>query len=457
MSESLNLSQTFESLRAEVEAPWLGWAFLSPREFGLMTGPYSILVLGEEGSGKTALEIQLKKYAAQKKTPRLLAASWRPQLSGEAVSSDQIAEAFMSQAMDSLSFAFLQMIIHAPSIYSSAPTWARDFMLWFVQRFLQGDREFHLSRLAEKAVPDGLETVTRLLSDTPCSLFPQSVPASVLPHLTEAVKALGFEGIWIFVDGLDSLFRLAPDRLERFLTDFLSTLEYFEDPAFAFKIIVSNELGQRFQKARGVVTRRFRSYHLKWQEEELIRMVEKRVALTVKREKVSLGELCKDDAWLQWLKRYAGVSPRKWLDLTRPILAAYLEKGKSLSKTEWLDIYRQSPPLLRLELEAGHVFIGQGKVDVSAIGYKLLEYLYENRHRPCTKSELYYRVHKELAKEPRNKEEAGWEDISSWEGMMDTALWRLRQAVEWDMREKAAPLYIVSEKGRGQIRLENAA
>lgn len=456
MSEIPDLAQTFEALRAEMEAPWLGQAFLAPREFDLMTGPNSILVMGEEGSGKTALEIQLKNHAAQKGTSRLLVASWRPQLSAETVSSDQIAETFMLQAMNSLSFAFLQAVIQTPSIYSFAPSWARDFMIWFVQHYLQGDREFHLSRLAEHAASDGLEAVTVLLSNEPRLLFPQSMPATILPHLTEAIKVLGFEGIWIFVDGLDTLFRLSPNRLEQFLNDFLSTLEYFEDPAFAFKMIVSRDLGLRLQKSRGVVTRRFKMYNLNWHEEELIRMVEKRVSLTLKREHILLGELCKDEAWFHWLKRYSGDTPRGWLDLTRPILAAYIKKGKSLSKIEWLDIYRQSPPPLRLDLEAGHVLIGHGKVDVSAISYKLLAYLYENRHRSCAKSELYYCAHKELAKEPRAKEDAGWEDISSWEGMIDTALWRLRQAVEWD-KDESSPLYIISERGQGKIRLENTA
>ena len=456
MSESLDLTQAFESLHAEAETPWLGQVFLPPREFGLMTGPYSILVMGEEGSGKTALEIQLKAYATQKETPRLLIASWRPQLSTEAASSDQVAEAFMSQAMDSLSFAFLQTLVRDPVIYSSAPSWARDFLLWFVQRYLQGDREFHLSRLTEQAVPDGVETVKRLLFETPRSLFPQSAPASVLPHLTEVVKVLGFEGIWIFVGGLDALFRLSPDRLEQFLTDFLSTLEYFEDPAFVFKVIVSRDLGLSLQKARGVVTRRFKTHHLKWREEELIRLTEKRAALLLKRE-VSLTQLCKDDEWFQWLKKYAGDSPRGWLDLTRPILTAYMEKGKSLTKNKWQDVYRQSPPPLRLDFEAGRVLIGWGEASVTGIGYKLLRYLYENRHRPCAKSELYYRAHQGLAQEPRSKEDAGWEDVSIWEGPLDTALYRLRQVVEWDVREGVSPLYIISERGKGQIRLENTA
>jgi hypothetical protein len=218
-------------------------------------------------------------------------------------------------------------------------------------------------------------------------------------------------------------------------------------------VIVSRELGLRLQTARGVVTRRFKTYHLKWQEEELIHLTEKRVGLVLKRD-VLLGQLCKDEAWFQWLKQYAGDSPRGWLDLTRPILAAYMQKGKPLSKTEWLDIYRQSPPPLRVDIDAGYVFVGYGKMDVSAIGYKLLAYLYENRQRSCTKSELYYRAYRGLIKEPHAKNDDGWEDVNTWEGMVDTALWRLRQAVEWDKHE-GSPLYIVSERGQGKIRLDN--
>ncbi len=456
MSEPLELAQSFESLRAEAETPWLDQVFLPPREFNLMTGPHSILVMGGEGSGRTALEIQLKAWAAQKESPRLLTASWRLQLSGGLASNEQVAE-LLAQGMNSIAFSFLQTLVRAPSFFSSAPSWARDFAHWFVWQYLQGDREFHLSRLAAQAVPDGLEIAARLISESPRPLFPQHTPAFILPHLTEAIKALGFEGIWIFLDGLDALFHTAPDQLEQFLTYFLSTLEYFENPAFAFKIITSHNLGLRLQKARGVITRRFKSCHLKWQEEELFSLAEKRLMFALKRETMTLAELCQDRAWIKWLKRYAGDTPRGWLDLTRPILVAYLKKGQSLSDSEWLDVYRQSAPPLRLDTETSRVFMGYGKLDVPAVGYKLLAYLYENRHRSCTKSELYYRAYKDLDKEPRTKDDTGWDNITEWEGMLDTALWRLRQALEWDSRKGAAPLYVISERGRGQIHLGNTS
>lgn len=456
MTFSPDLSRHFGSFRAETEAAWLAQAYLPPRLFGQMIEPRSILVMGEEGSGKSALEFYLKDYAAQR-TPKLLAVSWRPAIPDGIPPSGQAAELFISQAMDSLSFAFLQLIVCEPATYTNAPAWAKDFMHWFVQAFLHGDRQYLLSRLADGAGTEELAIVTHLLTEPPREVFPRdSLPSSILSHLTSAIKAHGLEGVWVFLDGLDTLFRISPETLKSFLVNFLSTLDLFEEDTFFFKIVASSKLEHSLLQARGILTRRFSTYKLKWNEEELIHLTEKRIALATKRDDLPLSRFCKDPEWVKWLKKFAGASPRGWMELTRPILGAYLSKGKPLTQSEWLDTYRQSPPRLHLDLEAGHVFIGWGEAPVAGIGYKLLRYLYENRHRPCTKSELYYRAHKGLDHEPRNNEDTNWEDIAIWEGPLDTALYRLRKDVEWDPRNGVAPIYIVSERGKGQIRLENA-
>lgn len=455
MSISPDISRYFGSLRAETETSWLAQVYLPPRLFGQMVEQRSILVMGEEGSGKTALELCLKEYAAQHFS-RLVIVPWQPVLPDDHLSSGQVSELFISQAMDALSFAFLQLIVREPAPYATAPAWARDFMHWFVQAFLRGDRQYHLDRLADGTIPEGLETAARLLNDSPREVFSRdSLPSSILSHLTSAIKAFGLEGVWIFVDGLDTLFRVSPERLEKFIANFFSTLDLFEEDIFAFKVVISSALEARLLKTRGVLTRRFTTYQLRWNEEELMRLTEKRIAFSAQKSDLSLARFCKGPEWLEWLKKYAGLSPRGWLELTRPILTAYLEKGKPLTQNEWLDAYRQSPPPLRLDPETGRVFIGWGEASVAGIGYKLLRYLYENRQRPCTKSELYYRAHKGLNHEPRSKEDSGWEDVAVWEGPLDTALYRLRQTVEWDPREGASPLYIISERGKGQIHLEN--
>ncbi|MCK6583130.1 MAG: hypothetical protein HUU11_06820 [Anaerolineales bacterium] len=455
MTSSPNLSRYFGSLRAETEAAWLAQAYLPPRLFGQMVEPRSVLVMGEEGSGKSALELYLKEYVAQQ-TPKLLVVSWRLAIPDGVLPSGQAAELFISQAMGSLSFAFLKLIACEPATHSNAPVWAKDFMHWFVQAYLHGDRQYHLSRLADGADAEGLAVITRLLTEPSRELFPRDfLPSTILSHLTSAVKAHGLDGIWVFLENLDPLLRISPEPLENFLVNFLSTLDLFEEDTFFFKIVTSSKFEYTL-KARGVLTRRFSVYQLKWSEEELICLTEKRIALAAKRDDLSLSHLCKDPEWMKWLRKYAGHSPRGWLELTRPILDAYLTKRKPITKHEWLDAYRQSPPPLRLDLETGRVFIGWGEAALAGIGYKLLRYLYENRYRPCTKSELYYRAHKGLDYEPRSKDDANWEDVKGWEGSLDTALYRLRKDVEWDTRDGVAPLYIISERGKGQIRLENA-
>jgi hypothetical protein len=457
MSQAFDFARSFDTLRAENETSWLEQVYLSPRQFGQMTEAHSILVMGDEGSGKTALEYRLKEYAAQRSG--LVTASWRPHLPENAASSDDVVNAFLTQALDSLSYAFLKTFVLEPALYSSAPSWTRGFMLWFIQKYLQGDREYHLSRLAEKSTPEGVETVSHILSEPARSLFPESTPASILPKLNENVIKLGLSGIWIFVDGLDTLHRVSPDRLVQALEQFLSTLGLFEESSFGFKIIVSNELGKQIQKARGILTRRFITYQLKWREDELRQLVDKRLSLALKKEEAALQKLCKDENWLEWFSRYAGDSPRGWLELTRPMLTAFLEKGRSITKTEWREIYRQSPPRLHLDIEAGRVFIGGGEVPVLGIGYQLLRYLYENRDRSCAKAELYERVYKDFYKTHLSTKKKNEERNTriDWEGMIDTALYRLRQTLEWDKREDAEPIYIISERGKGQIHLENVA
>lgn len=456
MTSTFDLSRHFGTLRAETETSFLPQAYLPPRLFRQMTEQRSILVAGEEGSGKTALELYLKNYAAQN-SPRLLTASWRPELAEIGV--NNVSEQFISQAMDALSFAFLQWTSCQPSKFSNAPEWARDLIHWVIQTFLRGDRAYHLSRLADGADAEGLSIVTRLLSETPHEVLPRdALPSSILSHFASSVKAFGLEGVWVFLDGLDTLFRLYPDKLEKFISTFFFMLDFFEEELFAFKIIVSSELEAKLLRTRVVITRRVSVYQLKWSEEETIQIAESRMALSTGQNDLSLFDLCKDgDAWLKWLRTYAGTSPRGWLELTRPILEAYLTKGKPLTQTEWLDAYRQSPPPLRLDLEGGRVFIGWGEVPVAGIGYKLLRYLYENRQRSCTKSELYEHVYKEFYKTAiaTKKKDDDRSTRIDWEGTLDTALYRLRQTVEWDSRESAVPLYIISERGKGQICLKN--
>jgi hypothetical protein len=407
--------------------------------------------------------MQLRASAAQKKRPYPLVASWRPEIKREEnsnekkdLSSDEVVSIFVAQTMNELAFAFLQEFARQPELYQEASSWVQDFVNWFTTFYLKGDREYHLSRLSEECVPAGIETVKKIISTVPRPILPETATASdILSHLSRSTKRLGFDGVWVFIEDIDVLFRSSPDQVTTNLKALLSALDIFETLEFSIKIITPSELGLRLQATRGARARRFSVHYLRWQMDELLEIVERRIALVLKRENVSITDVCPDKAWLQWLKQYAGETPRGWLDLTRPVVAAYLKKGSKLSAAEWQAVYRQSPPLLNIDLETRRVFVGYGEIPVSEVGYRLLCYLYENRFRACSKSELYFCGQRKLAREPRSAGDEGWEDQSVWEGVLDTALWRLRQAIEWNKADGNKPIYIVSTKGRGQIRLLN--
>jgi DNA-binding response OmpR family regulator len=99
------------------------------------------------------------------------------------------------------------------------------------------------------------------------------------------------------------------------------------------------------------------------------------------------------------------------------------------------------------------VFLGyQPIADLSGSSLAILCYLYSHPDRSCNKEELYYRVLRGLDHEPRVPDDPDWEVPKNIQGAMDTALWRLRQSLEPNPSE---PIYIVSSRGKGIIRLEN--
>ena len=77
--------------------------------------------------------------------------------------------------------------------------------------------------------------------------------------------------------------------------------------------------------------------------------------------------------------------------------------------------------------------------------WRLLVYLYHKRGQYCSREELYYLALEAREQIPSSRE-IDWEPLTAWRGRLDTALYRLRQAIEPDPRH---PLYVVAQRGRG--------
>lgn len=86
---------------------------------------------------------------------------------------------------------------------------------------------------------------------------------------------------------------------------------------------------------------------------------------------------------------------------------------------------------LKVDANAKKVTVGGRPVKLTALEYKLLEYLIDNKDKVVSKQELFDKV---------------WEDKFTGDGTLNVHIRKLREAVE---RDPGAPEYIITEWGSG--------
>ena len=88
-----------------------------------------------------------------------------------------------------------------------------------------------------------------------------------------------------------------------------------------------------------------------------------------------------------------GDTPRGWLEETRSVAAHYFAQGRPLTAKEWKEIRRQRPPRLSVDFEIGRVVVGRREIETIGAGeLALLQYLYKNHGRVCSRAELFHKL-----------------------------------------------------------------
>ena len=446
--------RVFDRLRAEDEADWLSRVFVPPSNFEALAEPDSLLILGESGSGKTALRQELTRRVLMGELPCYLIVSWQPALlDGEAAVGTAAIHDWLRHAFDACAVALLDYLAQRPDVLAQAKDYAKDTLVWFVHRYLRGDVQTHLKRLEMDCPSDGVAAMQALFSrdQWPEVLKPDAPPSRVIETLTGTLtKQLRLAGVWLFIDGLDPWLAIDRSRLFQILKDLLSSLALYETPGFAFKILAPDELATALLAVTGIARRRVKPVNLAWSVDKLQAILEARLAFALGQTDFRLADLSSSASLVVWLRQFGGQQPRAWLDMMRPVFQAYLsnEPCRPLTRSELKAAQRRYIPPLRLNLETGQAYLGAGEApDMPPASYNLLRYLYQNRHRPCTRSELYYLAHRHLEHEPQSPRDDYWEHVSNWGRIIDTTLWRLREKIEPD---PAHPIYIVSST-RGDV------
>lgn len=436
----------FETLNAEREGHLPPEAWVQPGIFSAAAGSNSAIILGPSGSGKTALRLHITHNAAA----HALCIPWQPSLPAEQQSAQALSYAMQQQTLRACSDALLPWLLQHWSEVQAAEEWVQVSLLDFWQHYRPANYRLLLGKLRSQTAAETSPRLQTWLEQAPAYavLEEQAPPIEAIALLTEALQALGLSGCWLLVDGVEPWLDAHSSALEAALQGLLSSLALFEQKGVTVKLFLPDALESKVLATSGVQRRRLDVLPLTWNTETLTDLVQKRLALALDQPTATLSEWFDTELLHQWLKRYGGLQPRGWLEIMRPLVNALCaqQPPRALDAAAMQNIFQQHPPRLRLDLVNRRVYLGYGEVQgIQPAGFQILALLYERHGELCEREEVYYRGHEGLPTVLRPGD-SGYLYPKEYTGSLDTALWRLRQALE---PNPEAPIYLLTERNKG--------
>ena len=432
--------RAFDSLHAEDEAAWLEAIFHRPECFTAMSMNRSLVLFGSSGSGKTAVRLRLEALCAPDgQKPNRLTVQWVPPIPFQGQSKNEIIQEVMSPVYDACAQAILAYIGRYPQAYQQAKGWAQDSLRAFIACFLAQDYAFLISQMEDQCTPEGFQLLRgEIRRPVEQMIYAQDMPISKIITLFAAMIAqFQVKGVWVMIDGIEGPLEFQREEIIQSFHTFFSTLAIFENNAFAFKIMLPAELLPALSQCPVIRNRRVTVVRL---DEDIrdtpdyLRMiVEKHLAHAVGAAQFPLRQLVEQPGrLLRWLDRFVDPTPRAWLELTQALLRAYLAQSEPgpLSPEALSEVLNPRTPRLRIDQAKQQILIGRMAVsDIQPAAWKILLYLYKNKARLCTREEIYYLGYQELDTIPKQGD-ARYQSPNEWRGTLDTALYRLRLALE---------------------------
>ena len=452
----LNPMDLFLPLRAEEEGDWLDECFVAPEGFERLMGERSVVVFGRPGAGKSALCRMLERRAQES---RRLAVRWSPL--GSSLLSEMSLTDLLAEAFDACGLALLEYLVRSVA-FEALPSWARQMLRWFIHRFVRGNlyaragpflfSESVFPQTAAFSRTRRIPSQAMLLAPPKKDLLPPNDYPLILAELSKALRAAGLEGLWILVD-IGGIGDEATSGLVASLGRLLSALPLFERGGFSWKLFLPSRLEAQLVGLGGLERRRLDCFRLEWEIPALRQIVERRLALATGDPSLRLEDLCSAPAWLPWLEKVGGAIPREWLEQVRPVLERYLSDRCPVDEATWRTLRRKYPPRLYLDEAEEVLLVGGREIPLSELSghpLDLLRYLYPRANRTVSRPELYFRACRGLPAIPRVPDDEGYEEEANYRGLLDTALWRLRRAIEPDPGD---PVLLRTLRGQG-VRLE---
>lgn len=447
----MNPIDAFSLLRAEDES-WLEECFIPPVNFDLLATERSMIAFGGIGSGKTTLYEMLKKRDKREDGSfKHLLVDWR--LHTPATDAGDNLRSVSYQVKQIFELCALQLAIHLnqyPDTYLQAAEYAQDRVKWFIQSYLPATPQIRLGRQFEQDSPGANLLRAMLAAPAPEILYAGAAPETIIDELCLALQPMHLDGIWIMADDIERMDPHEEKLVTNNLLGLLAALPLFERSLIAFKLFIPARIEGQIINASGVIRRRIDPQPIRWTSKELQRLVERRLQVSSGQTLTSLTQLYESPADLKaWLEFWGGGSPRYWLDQVYPLVKYYLANqcNQPLSKKIWHELRNEQPPRIFLDLETRRVTIGGREIEaITEKGFEMLAYLYARGNRIVSKEELYFLVYQGMERIPRTPEDVGFEDRTSYEGVVDTTIWRLRKLIEL---EPDKPILLETKRGHG--------
>lgn len=438
----------FGGLRAERER-WFSAAFVEPLNFEEIAGPNSILLFGEPGIGKTGVSTALRAYSHDETGyPRRLLVNWRPNLQSKAP--DDVM-GHLEQIYDNCALALVHHLAAYPERWPDLPEWAQNSLAWYVQKYLRGDVVTRLGLLRENSPPAANEVLEQVLSrPVRPVLYDPAEPCDIATELAKAITPLGLASVWIILDELEDYTEKFYQKFVTILVHFLSALDLFERPdQVVYKVFLPDTLKADLSKASARTRRRLESVNVVWTGSLLAAMLEKRLQLATGQPDFSLADFCKAPNWVEWFEKAAGLNPREWLMMARPLVETYFQgAGKPISAKAWKQLRADRPPYFFIDTDTRHIFVGLREIPYEKLpqqGYEVLRYLYDHEGETIPKTDLYYLAYLQQPSVPSPQDDA-YELPPNYEGLMDTLIYRLRRVIEPDPTK---PVLLITVRGHG--------
>jgi hypothetical protein len=434
-------SETFIPLRAESE-PWLEQVYVPPANFPIFISQHSTLILGEKGSGKSALLRAIRRSLAAQKV-LVVEWTWDP-LAWAGKRGIEALRVILEQLMSQIAYALLITISSEPSRWESLIPSTREMFHWFFFRYLIPHRDL----LWVEPTPDKnqLQIFLDQFSHQPSVKLPESTsPVRVLGYLVPLFLQAQFTALGIMLEDVAPWAEADPD-ITTALKSFLSSLAVFDVRSLFFKIVLDESLYDLVRTSEVISRRRVELVHLRWPQDLLEQIVIHRLQHVLGKG-TDLGILCQRNSLLAWLSGCGGESPQAWLRMITPaiwqILQIKVQEGefRAMTPQEWKEVRSRNLPDLTYDLQTGKVKIGWRTVELKPAEEVLFRYLLEHRGKVCSPGDLYqvYKQHNYPNTPPDELEVTD-------RGMMDNALYRLRNAIEPDPRD---PILLITRRRKG--------